>query len=151
MDRKFLIIALGGFALTVCPCAANAQDAEPAPPPIATPAATDSGVIVAAPKKRIPLDQFMVPTGCQDLEEGEICVTGDPYEEPEEEETTPDPGDRLLDVQSERATLANTGAQTPMTCNQVGPGGASACAFDDYRQWKRERELKEKREEIPVE
>ncbi len=145
MDRRFLLIALGGFALTVCPCAANAQDAVTAP--AASP--TDSGIIVAPKQKRIPLDQFMVPKGCEDLAPGEICVTGRPEIE-EEEDTTPDPGDRQLDVQSERATLANTGAQTPMTCSQIGPGGASACAFDEFRQWKKERELKKKREKIPV-
>ncbi|MBV7257401.1 hypothetical protein KCG44_11450 [Pacificimonas sp. WHA3] len=142
MDKRFLLIAAAGFMLTICPCAADAQE---------TPPATDSGVLVAPGAKRVPLDKFMPRKGCEGVPDDEICVTGDPYEEPEETPPPPDPGDRLLDVQSERSTLANTGSQTPMDCSLVGAAGVSGCAINDFKQWKKERELQKKREQLPIE
>ncbi|MGB7404097.1 MAG: hypothetical protein WA906_00250 [Pacificimonas sp.] len=155
MTRRFLALAGIGFALTLYPCTANAQDSDApvkapgAPQAVSTPPTTDSGIIVAPKNKRVPLNQFMVPKGCDDVGPDEICVTGAP---PVEEEivTTPEPGDRLLDVQSERSGLANLGSTTPMDCNTIGIGGASACTYETFRQWKQERKLKEAREAIPV-
>ena len=142
MDKRLLLLAAAGFALTICPCAASAQEVEEAP---------SSGVIVAPPTKRVPLDMFMPRKGCEDIPEGEICVTADPMDEPEESPPPPDPGDRLLDAGAEREALADTGSRTPTDCSVVGAAGASGCVVNDFRQWKKERELQKKREEIPVE
>ncbi|MEM8826571.1 MAG: hypothetical protein AAGD40_06570, partial [Pseudomonadota bacterium] len=88
---------------------------------------TDSGVLVS-PQKRIPLDQFRVPRACDSTDPEEICVVA---EDPIEEDvvTTPDPGDRLLDVGAERSALAGLGSNGPDDCSLVGAIGASGCSY----------------------
>ena len=163
--RLLLLAAAAGVSLATVPAGTLAQNAPatlppvdqapPVEPPPAPPADTsgaaapDSGVLVAPPQKRIPLDQFMIPRGCDDLEEGEICVTGDPYEEPEEV-PPPEPGDRALDVPAEREALSTLGANTPDTCNSVGIGGSIGCTYETYDNWKKERELLKARTKNPV-
>ncbi|MEE4348642.1 MAG: hypothetical protein V2J26_00275 [Pacificimonas sp.] len=121
---------------------------------LATPAlsqaepATDSGVLVAPKAERIPLDQFMVPLRCP---EGEICVEAEPLEN--EVTPAPEPGDRELDVVAERRALSNLGNEgNPTTCSAIGAGN-SACAFDQYENFRAERELLDARvlppEEVP--
>ena len=125
-------LAAAALALAASPLPASAQQE--------TPAATDSGVVVAPKAKRIPLEQFMVPVGCPEGSE-EICVEGRP--EIDEEEPAPLPGDRKLDIAAERRALSNLGADTPSTCTAVGAGGGSKCVFETYEQYERERELLE--------
>lgn len=137
MQMRFLSAAALGFALTLVPCAASAQSA-----PAETSSQTDSGVIVAPGKeRRIPLDQFMEPLRCPD---DEICIEGE--DEPEADRPPPEPGDRKLDAAAERRALSTLGNESlPTECSAIGPGGASACAFDVYNDYDDDRDLMDAR------
>ncbi len=119
---------------------ALAQDAVKPPAP-----ATDSGVL-----RRIPLDEWL-PESCPNPErQGEIIVCGRPDEEPTVEPEVADPGDRLTDVQSERAALIDHESAAPSTsCTAVGGGGEFGCSKREYDQWRRERALQKKRQKVP--
>lgn len=130
MKTRFLSLAALGLSLSLS-SGAMAQNSP-----------TDSGVIVApAKERRIPLDQFMEPLRCP---EDEICIEGE--NEPEEDQPPPEPGDRQSDAAAERRALSTLGNQgLPTECSSIGPGGASACAFDVYEDYEDDRKLLDSR------
>ena len=149
-------LSLSALALaTAVP--ATAQQGLPPPPfdpeeaaaeAAATPPArapTDSGIVVAPKQAPIPLEAFMVPKGCEDVAPGEVCITADPYEEPEET-PAPEPGDRKLDAPAERRALANIGRdRSPTECGApIGPA-TTACAAEQFQDYKEEKKLLDER------